>query len=302
MGFRFRKSFKVGPFRMTASKSGLSYSVGGKGFRVTKQANGKVRKTYSIPGAGISYSETVGSGASTVGNGVSSRPASRKSKGVALLLCILLGYVGAHRYYVGKVGTGLLYTLSCGGFVVGWIVDLVAIATNRFTDSQGNVLCGSSPSRPVTEPRMTFLPGDDVPIPTTRAEAEYVAPQWLRIAKESADLCNTTVNPDVFFSRYDLMEQNLRRLAAIEHLVSFSEGLPSAALQQVLNQRSAATCDMVERSYLREQNEAQKLKTESGRANRMQRYFETMRRYSQQLGPDGLAMLEELMQQSAVQR
>jgi hypothetical protein len=34
----------------------------------------------------------------------------------------------------------------------------------------------------------------------------------------------------------------------------------------------------------------------------MQRYFDTMRRYSQQLGPDGMAMLEEMMQQSAVQR
>lgn len=61
MGFRFRKSAKIGPFRVTASKSGLSYSVGGKGYRVTKQANGKVRKTYSIPGTGISYSETAGS-------------------------------------------------------------------------------------------------------------------------------------------------------------------------------------------------------------------------------------------------
>lgn len=61
MGFRFRKSKKIGPFRITASKSGVSYSVGGKGYRLTKQANGKVRQTYSIPGTGISYSETVGS-------------------------------------------------------------------------------------------------------------------------------------------------------------------------------------------------------------------------------------------------
>lgn len=49
MGFRFRKSKKIGPFRITASKSGVSYSVGGKGYRLTKQANGKVRQTYSIP-------------------------------------------------------------------------------------------------------------------------------------------------------------------------------------------------------------------------------------------------------------
>lgn len=55
MGFRFRKSVKLGPLRVNFSKSGVGYSVGGKGFRVTKKANGGVRTTASIPGTGISY-------------------------------------------------------------------------------------------------------------------------------------------------------------------------------------------------------------------------------------------------------
>lgn len=55
MGLRFRKSKKLGPFRINFSKSGIGYSVGGKGFRYTKTADGKRRKTYSIPGTGISY-------------------------------------------------------------------------------------------------------------------------------------------------------------------------------------------------------------------------------------------------------
>lgn len=55
MGFRFRKSKKLGPFRFTLSKSGLGASVGVKGFRVTKTATGRVRTTVSIPGTGISY-------------------------------------------------------------------------------------------------------------------------------------------------------------------------------------------------------------------------------------------------------
>lgn len=60
MGFRFRKSVKAGPFRMTFSKSGVGYSVGGKGFRVTKKAKGGIRTTASIPGTGISYSKDIG--------------------------------------------------------------------------------------------------------------------------------------------------------------------------------------------------------------------------------------------------
>ena len=63
MGFRFRKSFGSGPFRVNLSKSGIGYSVGGKGFRYTKKANSGTRTTTSIPGTGVSYvketSETV---------------------------------------------------------------------------------------------------------------------------------------------------------------------------------------------------------------------------------------------------
>ena len=55
MGFRFRKSFNFGPLRINLSKSGVGYSFGIKGYRVTKTANGRVRQTASIPGTGISY-------------------------------------------------------------------------------------------------------------------------------------------------------------------------------------------------------------------------------------------------------
>jgi len=55
MGFRFRKSIKIGPARVNISKSGIGYSVGTKGLRVTKKAGGGIRTTASIPGTGISY-------------------------------------------------------------------------------------------------------------------------------------------------------------------------------------------------------------------------------------------------------
>ncbi|MFF3914635.1 DUF4236 domain-containing protein [Streptomyces sp. NPDC001852] len=55
MGFSYRKSFKAGPFRVTASKSGISYSAGVKGVRVTKRANGRLQTTISAPGTGLRY-------------------------------------------------------------------------------------------------------------------------------------------------------------------------------------------------------------------------------------------------------
>lgn len=61
MGFRYRKNINLGGgFRVNLSKSGIGYSWGTKGYRVTKKAGGGVRKTYSIPGTGLSWSEDSG--------------------------------------------------------------------------------------------------------------------------------------------------------------------------------------------------------------------------------------------------
>ena len=55
MSIRFRKRINLGGFRINISKSGIGYSYGVKGFRITKKAKGGTRRTASIPGTGISY-------------------------------------------------------------------------------------------------------------------------------------------------------------------------------------------------------------------------------------------------------
>ena len=55
MGFRYRKSVKLGGLRINFSKSGIGYSYGVKGLRYTKTAKGKDRVTASIPGTGLSW-------------------------------------------------------------------------------------------------------------------------------------------------------------------------------------------------------------------------------------------------------
>lgn len=61
MGFRFRKSVNLGGgFRVNLSKSGVGYSWGVPGYRVTKTSKGRTRKTYSVPGTGLSYVEESG--------------------------------------------------------------------------------------------------------------------------------------------------------------------------------------------------------------------------------------------------
>ena len=58
----------------------------------------------------------------------------------ALLLSIFLGSFGIDRFYVGQIGLGILKLLTCGGFYVWWLVDIILIATRNFRDSNGRPL------------------------------------------------------------------------------------------------------------------------------------------------------------------
>ena len=56
------------------------------------------------------------------------------------LLCLFCGGLGVHRYYVGKIGTGILYTLTAGLFGIGYLVDFIKILCGKFTDKDGNLI------------------------------------------------------------------------------------------------------------------------------------------------------------------
>jgi len=57
-----------------------------------------------------------------------------------LLLCLFLGIVGGHRFYVVKVGTGVLWLFTGGFFAVGALFDLYKIIVGSFEDKEGNVI------------------------------------------------------------------------------------------------------------------------------------------------------------------
>ena len=62
MGFYYRKSVNLGPFRVTAGSSGIGWSVGGRGFRTGVSGRGRRYTTFSIPGTGVGYRTTHRSG------------------------------------------------------------------------------------------------------------------------------------------------------------------------------------------------------------------------------------------------
>jgi TM2 domain-containing membrane protein YozV len=65
---------------------------------------------------------------------------SGKSKVVAAVLCFFLGVLGVHRFYVGKIGTGVIWLLTLGIGCVGALIDFIMILMGKFTDKDGNCL------------------------------------------------------------------------------------------------------------------------------------------------------------------
>ncbi len=66
--------------------------------------------------------------------------ASYRSRLIALLLCVFLGEFGIHRFYAGKIGTGIIWLFTWGCFGIGYIVDLIMIACGAFRDADGYLI------------------------------------------------------------------------------------------------------------------------------------------------------------------
>ena len=62
---------------------------------------------------------------------------SEKSGIACLLFLLLLPPFGLHRFYVGKIGTGILFLITGGGLGLWWLIDLIILVVGSFTDADG---------------------------------------------------------------------------------------------------------------------------------------------------------------------
>ncbi len=65
---------------------------------------------------------------------------SDKDRIVALILCYFLGFLGVHRFYVGKASSGIVQMLTLGGLGIWVMIDLVSIFCGAFQDNEGRFL------------------------------------------------------------------------------------------------------------------------------------------------------------------
>ncbi|MEX0691225.1 MAG: TM2 domain-containing protein [Gemmatimonadales bacterium] len=71
---------------------------------------------------------------------------SERSRSVAVALGFITGVFGGHRYYAGKIRTGLLMTFTFGGMGIWWLVDMIMLVTGEFRDVDGRRITNWSPA------------------------------------------------------------------------------------------------------------------------------------------------------------
>ena len=88
------------------------------------------RQVEEIKGAHEQPSIVINNANSNVNSNINQNGMSRsreRNTWVAFFLCVFLGYIGAHKFYEGKTGMGILYLFTFGFFGIGWFIDCFAL-------------------------------------------------------------------------------------------------------------------------------------------------------------------------------
>lgn len=116
----------------------------------------------------------------------------------------------------------------------------------------------------------------------------------LRIIEESSKIAQETLNPDIFFSRCDLIIDRYEHLATIEKFVSFQGERPSEICAQFKAGFSDAVKDFVKKYFLDSYQKARELKTPTGRQNRIAKAFKTLMLYQDKMDSACVSLAEKL--------
>ena len=125
-----------------------------------------------------------------------------------------------------------------------------------------------------------------------RKEAVMYAPGWLKIVKDCIRLVNSTKNPKVFFERYNLLIDNMKKLAQCERYVHFSGDKPSISLVEFRNKKNLTINDFIDRYFDDTKNKIQKLTTNKAKLNNANKFYNSLQAYYPEMSADNIDNIE----------
>ena len=120
-----------------------------------------------------------------------------------------------------------------------------------------------------------------------------------RVASDCLELTTKTMNPDVFFFRYDMLIETLALLTLYHRMFRVPAQDPEPELRRALESRNMLTEDFIRRSHSNMAQKAAALKTEKAQRGRYEKYYQEMGLYIEHLSAQARQTLEELKQRDA---
>lgn len=317
MGFRFRKSFKIAPgVRVNFGKKSTSISVGGKGFRKTYSSSGRTTTSIGIPGTGLSYSTSTGGSK----RGSSKKSARRKTfpsvqqhahssvfqrdnySAKTYKICGIALQVLSPLLFISGIVIALLYLWV--GILTAAFAVLLFLA-GRHCKAQAIVAAAQELSKRDELLALQKIVLEDSPeeliMPEwqLRATADEKARNSHRIMNDCSTILRTTVNPEVFFDRLQLLSTHCRVLADLEQYISFSGASPTDVLNTLVNEKQDIIREFLVRCFQSADAKADTLKTSRGKLNQYQRLYDSLIPYFAEMDTGNIDFVETTRQEKA---
>lgn len=125
-----------------------------------------------------------------------------------------------------------------------------------------------------------------------KQEAQMLAPQLLKIIEDSCQLVNTTLKPDVFFSRYELLKEKSAQLLALSKYIKLKGTSPADMVAMITAKEHAATMDFLHRYFETAERSAAEKKTEKGARAQLDRFYQSLQPYYSRMDAEHIAYIE----------
>ena len=125
-----------------------------------------------------------------------------------------------------------------------------------------------------------------------QATTQYIAANDLRIMNDCNDIIQSTLKPDTFFMRLNLLVDKAKHLAVLERYISFSGASPSSAYNEMVENYQEAIREFLIRYFSETFDKAEAMKTEKGRIGKYQKFYDSLQEYYCYMNDENIDYIE----------
>lgn len=125
-----------------------------------------------------------------------------------------------------------------------------------------------------------------------KAFTQHHAANELRIVNDCASLIETTLNPDVFFMRLNLMMEKTKHLASLETFINFIGDSPSEAYEKFANNYQETVKQFLIRYFSDIFDKAETMKTEKGKLGKYQKFYDSLQQHYSYMNDENIDYIE----------